>query len=69
MSRLFTKARQRVLSGLFTNLAAGWMGAIFIFPNFNDLLKTSNQLLLIVDIISAIVSLIIAFWFEERAKK
>lgn len=69
MTKLFTPTKQRVLSGLFTNLSAGWIGAILIFPNFNDLSNNENKVVLFFDIIAAIVCLLIAFWFEERKKK
>ena len=44
MTELFTSPRRRVLSGLFTNLSAGWIGAVFIFPNFSDLTLLVNKI-------------------------
>ena len=66
---LFTSPRLRVLSGLFTNLTAGLVGAIFITPNFSDLSLLNNQVVLITDMIAAIVCLLTAFFFEERTTK
>lgn len=68
MNEIFTKARLRVLSGLFTNLSAGWIGAFLILPNFSDLLLLENQIILTVDMMAAIVCLLTAFWLEERIK-
>ena len=64
--KIFIASRRKVLSGLFTNLSAGWIGAVFIFPNFANLSNINNLLILIYDIILAIVCLLIAFWLEER---
>jgi len=66
--KFFTSAKLKVLSGLFTNLSAGWIGAVVIFPNFSDLSSFWGKFLLTFDVIAAIVCLIIAFWFEERSK-
>lgn len=66
MAEVFTKRKLKVLSGLFTNLSAGWIGAVLVFPNFSDLSLLVNQLILTLDIIAAIVSLLIAFWLDEK---
>ena len=66
---IFSKAKLRVLSGLFTNLAAGWVGAVFIFPNFSDLSSLVNKLVLTYNALAAIVSILIAFWLEERSDR
>ena len=68
MGKVFTFTRLRVLSGLFTNLSAGWIGAVFIFPNFNDLSLIENKIILIFDVAATIVCLLIAFWFEEKSR-
>lgn len=54
MSKFFTGARLKVLSGLFTDLSAGWIGAVFIFPNFNDLSLIGNKIILFFDVVAAI---------------
>jgi uncharacterized membrane protein YeaQ/YmgE (transglycosylase-associated protein family) len=69
LRKFFRGARLRVLSGLFTNLSAGWIGAVIILPNFSDLSDFSNQLLLITNIISAIVCLLLALWLEEGSNR
>jgi len=38
-----TIAQTRFLAGLFTNLAAGWLGILFITPNFDGDLKLLTQ--------------------------
>lgn len=68
MRKLFTSAKMRVLSALFTNLAAGWIGAILIFPNFSDLASLSDKLVLILDILAVTVCLLVAFWLEEKGE-
>ena len=67
--KIFTRSRLTVLSGLFTNLSAGWIGAILIFQNFSDLAVLDNKIILTTDIITAIVCLLIAFWLEEKSQK
>ena len=69
MKFLFTASKLKVLSGLFSNLSAGWIGAALIFPNFSNLLTVQNKLILTMDIVVAIVCLLIAFWLEERSNK
>lgn len=66
---LFTKPRLKVLSALFTDLSAGWIGAVIIFQNFSNLSLFKDWLILITDIIAAIVCLLVAFWLEERSEK
>lgn len=68
VDKLFVASRLRVLSGLFTNLTAGWIGAIFIFPNFSDLSTLANKLVLTYDVLAAIVCLLVAFLLEERSE-
>jgi len=63
---IFTKARLKVLSGFFANLAAGWFGAIVIHPNFSDLTELESKLVLTGDAFFVIVCLLLAFWCEER---
>lgn len=69
MKILFSESRLSVLSGLFTNLAAGWIGAIIIFPNFSDLSFFFNKFILLSDLVAAIICLLVAFWLEERIIK
>lgn len=64
--KLFSQSRRRVLSSLFTNLAAGWIGAVFIFPNFYNLSLIENKIILTLDITGVIVCLLLAFWLEEK---
>jgi hypothetical protein len=65
--RYFTPAKLKVLSGLFGNLAAGWLGAAIITPNFADLSELISKLVLTADIVFAILCLLLAFWFEEKS--
>lgn len=64
MEKLFTPSKRKVLSSLFTNLTAGWIGAILIFPNFSDLSSLLGKVVLIFDITAAIVCLFVAFKLE-----
>lgn len=61
MRKLFNKNRRKVLSSLFTNLSAGWIGAIFIFSNFSNLAKLNDTLILISNIVAAKVKFINRF--------
>lgn len=54
-----------VLSGLCTNLSAGWLGSIFILPIFFD---TKPFVLLTANLSSAIFVLIGAIWFAGKAR-
>ena len=69
MPKIFTPSRFRVLSGLFTNLSAGWIGAVLIFQNFSDLSISKARIILTLDIFAAILCLLLAFWLEEKGKK
>ena len=53
-----------VLSDLFVNLAAGWLGAVFIAPNFSSEKKSKVWLVLIVDLVSAILCLLVALFLK-----
>lgn len=54
-----------VLSGLFTDLSAGWIGSIVITPIFSD---ADPFLLLTTNIVPAIVSLEVAIFLAKKAK-
>jgi uncharacterized membrane protein YeaQ/YmgE (transglycosylase-associated protein family) len=64
--QLFTTAQRRILSGLFTNLAAGWIGAMIITPNFSDITTFHGAAVLIFDGSAVILSLLMAFFIEEH---
>lgn len=65
--RKFLSAAQRsVLSSLLTNLAAGWIGAIAIIPNFSDTFSFKGIFTLTFDTLAASISLIIAIWLETQ---
>jgi hypothetical protein len=49
-----------VISELFVNLAAGWLGVVFIVPNFLKVKGKQKWLMLITDVLFAIVCLILA---------
>ncbi|OGE18021.1 hypothetical protein A2769_01140 [Candidatus Daviesbacteria bacterium RIFCSPHIGHO2_01_FULL_37_27] len=65
MGIIFTKPWLKVLSGLFTNLAAGWFGAVFIVPAFADTTHLSGIIVLIRYLLSGIISLLISVKIEE----
>jgi len=62
----FTAAKLRVLSGLFINLAAAWLTAAALTPNFVALNKPFNLIVLTYDIFGATVFLILAAKIEEK---
>lgn len=62
-----TPAKLRVLSGFFTDLAAGWFGAMIIVPNFSGLNTPNDYALLMFDVLFGIVSLMVAFQLEGAA--
>lgn len=68
MNRLFNKSWSRVFSGFFIDLAAGWVGAVVVSPNFSDLSIVDNKLVLTGDVIGAIFCLLVANWFEKKGE-
>ncbi|OGE15555.1 hypothetical protein A3F00_01935 [Candidatus Daviesbacteria bacterium RIFCSPHIGHO2_12_FULL_37_11] len=50
-----------IVSDLFVNLSAGWVGAIIITPNFSDTTGLKKWVVLTGNLIGVIVSLLIAF--------
>lgn len=54
-----------VLSGLCTNLSAGWLGSIFLLPIF---FETKPILLLTVNLPAAIFVLAGAIWLAGKAR-
>ena len=62
----FSLAQVRFLAGLFTNLSAGWLGVIFITPNFSDLNNPKDQFHLIYSIVSVIMYSVLAIRLEEK---
>ena len=62
----FSLAQGRFLAGLFTNLSAGWLGVIFITPNFSDLNNPKDQFHLIYSIVSVIMYSVLAIRLEEK---
>ena len=69
MKKRFSKSWFRVLSGLFTNLSAGWLGLIVITPNFIPLSIPGNKDVLIYEGVFGILSLVTAIMFDERGQK
>ena len=62
---LSNAAKLRVLSGFFTNLAAGWFGAVIIFPNFEQPPTPNSLTLLTFDLLFGIPCLLVAFQLED----
>ncbi|OGE14625.1 hypothetical protein A3F00_01230 [Candidatus Daviesbacteria bacterium RIFCSPHIGHO2_12_FULL_37_11] len=60
MESFFTKSWLRVLSGLFTNLAAGSFALVVITPNFIGIDNFTTLLTLTSDIVLGIVFITIA---------
>lgn len=50
-----------VISDLFINISAGWVGAIVITPNFSDAKGLKKWFVLTGNLLGVIVSLLIAF--------
>lgn len=57
-------AQTRFLASLFTNLAAGWIGVLFITPNFGGDLRLLTQ-----DVGGVILCSWLALKSEERLEK
>lgn len=67
MDRAFSPSGLRVFSGLFTNLSAGWFGALLIFPNALYTDWSANVFPLTINVLGGIVSLTLAIRLEKEA--
>ena len=57
-----------VTADLFVNIAAGWIGAIIIVPNFSEKKGREKGLVLILDSAAAIICIGIAVIFKQYEK-
>jgi hypothetical protein len=55
----------KALSGLSINLAAGWLAAVVIVPNFAGLTKPGALWILTYDLLAAILFLLLTVKLEE----
>lgn len=69
MMDFITVPRARFFAGLFTNLAAGWIGVIFIAPNFSDLSKIGDVWVLTFDVFFAILFSWLGIKLEEYIQR
>jgi len=61
-----TKAKREILSDFFTNIAAGFIGSVFIFPGIFGIQSIADVIaLLFINIPSGILALVIAFYIKE----
>jgi len=65
MRKWLTATRLLVLSELFVNLSAGWLGVVLITPGFGPLTEPKTLLVLTKDILFAILCLLIAIRLRE----
>lgn len=54
-----------IFSDLSVNLAAGWLGVVFIVPNFYGIRSPFNFLVLTGDVFMAILFLVVAFKLKK----
>ncbi len=57
---------RRVLSSLFVNLSAAWIGLVFIVPQFRT--DSNWFFVLLMDLVYGIVCLLISVEFEKSSK-
>lgn len=62
MKTVLTSPRARFLAGLFTNLAAGWLAALLITPNFVG----ADFTILTYDVLGVIFCSWLAIKLEEK---
>lgn len=60
------KAVLKVLSGLFTNIAAAWFAAVFIVPNFAGI-TSFDLLILTLDLVAGTLCLWLSYKLERKA--
>lgn len=59
----------KILSGVSVNLASGWLGILLISPGIFGVASIGQYLrLLTLNLPLAIVSLITAYWLEEKGE-
>jgi len=68
MNNFLNKSWLTVLSGLFTNLSAGWLGLIIIAPNFLPLNNIEKLWIFTYEVFFAIVFLVLAVKLDERVR-
>lgn len=68
MKSLLTRERLEVLSQLFTNLAAGWLGVVFIIPGITRLENLGDFMWLLKNLFFGILSLLIAIRLSRRKR-
>jgi hypothetical protein len=67
--KVATQTRLRLLSDLFVNLAAGWMGLVFVAPGIWGIPLREAGFSLTKNIPLAILSLLTAEWLSERSER
>ncbi len=63
---IFNPAWSAIVSDLFINLSAGWLGAVLIVPNFSEEKGRRRALVLTADVLLATISLGIAFVLRRQ---
>lgn len=66
MKSLLTKDRVDILSQLFTNLAAGWLGVVFIIPGITRFENFGDFMWLLKNLFFGILSLLIAMRLHKK---
>lgn len=69
MKDLFTPTRLAILSQLFTNLAAGWLGVVLIIPGVTKLETFGDFLWLTKNLLLGILSLLVAMILSGKGEK
>ena len=67
MNIFFNSARMKVLAGLFTNLAAGWIGLVIITLPVPKQLSPESIAALTFDVLLATLCVLIAFELEKKS--
>jgi hypothetical protein len=67
--RIVTQTRLRLLSDMFVNLAAGWLGLVLVAPGIWGVYLDEAVFSLTKNIPFAILSLLTAEWLSERSEK
>lgn len=57
---------RRFLAGLFTNLAAGWIGVILISPGLGNISRSWDYFILTINFLAAIICSVLAIKFESE---
>ena len=65
LGRMLNKIWFLIASDILINLAAGWLGAVLIVPNFSNKRGVQRLVVLTIDLLFATVCILIAYYLRS----